>query len=109
MERMNLSEAEVGRAMNPPNDIGNSEMSDMEESKEESSMMSNSQRRYAKRNCRKNQENWSVQSVSLHPRVWRLRTAAISRLACFPAFAAPPSWLFLCLLIKSAIISSLRI
>ena len=57
MERMNLSEAEVGRAMNPPNDIGNSEMSDMEESKEESSMMSNSQRRYAKRNCRKNQEN----------------------------------------------------
>ena len=56
MERMNLNEAEIGRAMNPPNEIGNSEMSDMEESKEESSMMSSSQPRYAKRNCRKIQE-----------------------------------------------------
>ena len=56
MSRMNLDEAEIGRAMNPPNDIGNQDMSDMEESKEESSMMSSGQRRYAKRNCRKNQE-----------------------------------------------------
>ena len=55
---MNLNEAEIGRAMNPPNDIGNQEMN--EESKEmgnDTSTTSAQQRRYAKRNCRKIQED----------------------------------------------------